>query len=148
VKSIAAAWSRSSKRARAGLAALAAAALLGATLGPAAAGAETGAESLYGPSMRLAFSGHRVQLVGSGAVVPVRCKGPRSGSCTGTVSLHFAGVTHKAAFSVAGGHRQSVVVPLGADRDRVGTQRLRAVASTVQPLGSCRHAQRLLHLAK
>lgn len=146
MNSIAAGWARSSKRVRAGLAALAAAALIGAALGPAAASAETGAESLYGPSMRLAFTGGKAKLTGAGAVVGVRCRGPRSGSCTGTVSLRFAGTTHKAPFAIAGGHRQAVVVPLGADRERARHHRARAVASTVQPLGACRHAVRVLRL--
>ncbi len=146
MKSIAAGWSRSSKRVRAGLAAFAAASLLGAALVAPAAAAELTAESLYGPSMSLAFSGTRAELVGTGARLTVRCKGPRSGNCTGTVSLRVGATTHKAAFSVVGGHRQSIVVPLGADADGSGQQRVRAVASTLQPLGSCHRVERVLRL--
>ncbi len=146
MNSIAVGRARSSKRVRASLAALAAAALLGAALGPASAGAETGAESLYGPSMRLAFTGGKAKLTGVGAVVAVKCKGPRGGTCAGTVSLRFAGATHKAPFSIAGGNRQRVVVPLGADGERARHRRAHAVASTAQPLGAYRHAARVLRL--
>jgi len=147
VNSIAARWGRSSSRARAGLATVAfsAAALL-ATLTPAVAGAESTQESFYGPSMKLAFTRASVHVSGPGAVVSVKCQGPRGGTCAGTVSLRFAGSTHKVAFSVEGGHRQNLIVPLGADRGRIGKHRVRAVARTVQPLGSCRESRRLLRL--
>jgi hypothetical protein len=147
VNSIAARWGRSSSRVRAGLAAVAlAAAVLLTALAPAAASAGGAQDSIYGPSMSLSFVGASARLVGTGAVVSVRCAGSRRGSCAGTVSLRFAGSTHKVAFSVAGGRRQNLVVPLGADRGRIGKHRVRAVARTVQPLGSCRESRRLLRL--
>ena len=127
-----------------GLASLAAASFLGAALVPATAGAEIVADTPYGLSMSLAFTGTKAKIVGTGAVVAVRCKGSRSGSCTGTLSLRVGATTHKAAFSVPGGHRQTIVVPLGSDDNGSGQDRVRAVAKTVQPLGSCHRTERFL----
>lgn len=145
MNSIAAPWGRTSIRALAGLGSVVVALLLVAAV-PAPAGAETASESLYGPSMRLTFADPDARLVGAGAVVSVRCVGPVSGSCTGTVSMRVAGAAHKVAFSVLGGRRQQLVVPLGADRKQLAKKRATAVARTMQPLGSDRHQRRVLRL--
>lgn len=136
---------RTSRRPRAGLATLVA--VLGvAVAAPAASSAETLTESLYGPSMKLEFAGHTARLAGSGAVVLVRCTGPRSGTCVGTASLRVRGAERSVAFSIPGGMRRHLVVPLGSDRGRLGKKRVRAFAETVQPLGSCRESRRALRV--
>jgi hypothetical protein len=99
--------------------------------------------------MTLVFARDTARDTGAGAVVSVRCNGPRSGVCAGTVSLDLEGQAHKAPFSVMGGHRQSVVVPLGSDATDSAdsdSRRALAVASTMQPLGPCALAERVLRL--
>ena len=134
-------------RALGALAALTAAAVIAVGFGPATAAADEVPDSLAGPSVNLAFPGQSATVVDSGAVIAVKCKGPRGSSCTGTVALHLGGATHKASFSVEGGARQSIVVPLGRDGGAaVARHRARVVASTMQPLGACRHTERVLRL--
>jgi hypothetical protein len=116
---------------------------------PAAASAETAAEFVSGPRTSLGFARDTVRETGAGAVLSVKCNGPRSGVCAGTVSLEIEGQTHKAPFSVMGGHRQSLVVPLGAgatDSRDSGPRRVLGVASTMQPLGPCALTEQVLRL--
>jgi hypothetical protein len=125
---------------RARLATLAAATtMLAALATPAVASAESAAAFVGGPRMTLVFARDTAHLTGAGAVVSVKCVGPRSGACAGTISLELGGQTFKAPFSVLGGRRQNQVVPLGAvagaSRD-AGSQRVFATASTMQPLGA------------
>jgi hypothetical protein len=135
---------------RARLATLAgAAALLVAVLAPAAATAEGTPESVLGPRMSLVFTKDTAQVVGDKALVLVKCLGSQTGTCVGTVSLDLEGDTHKVPFSVLGGHKQSLVVPLGSEDDRparTAGRKALAVASTVQPLGPCHEAERTLRL--
>lgn len=136
---------RSANRVRSSLVAIAAAALLAAALAPAAS-AESATESPFGPSMNLTFNRAKATTVGSGALVSVRCQGPESGTCVGTVTLYTGTGPHKAPFSVVGGHEQSLFVPTGGLTDQRSQGRVRAVAKTVQPLGACRETERLLRL--
>ena len=113
--------------------------LLAALVTPAAAAAESASDFVSGPRMTLVFARDTARETGAGAVLSVKCLGPRSGACAGTVSLELEGQTYKAPFSVIGGHRQSLVVPLGSDASASrgsGPQRALAVASTMQPLGA------------
>jgi hypothetical protein len=116
---------------------------------PAAASAETAAEFVSGPRMTLSFARDTGRETGAGAVLSVRCNGPRSGVCAGTVSLEIEGETRKAPFSVMGGHRQSLVVPLGSDATESSdsdARRAVGVASTMQPLGPCARTEQVLRL--
>jgi hypothetical protein len=125
---------------RARLATLAAAStLLVAAVVPALASAESAAEFVSGPRMTLVFARDTAHITGAGAVLSVKCVGPRSGVCAGTLSVELDGQTFKAPFSVIGGHRQSQVVPLGStatDSRDSGPRRAFATASTMQPLGA------------
>ncbi|HET7445400.1 MAG TPA: hypothetical protein VFJ57_12145 [Solirubrobacterales bacterium] len=125
---------------KARLATLAAAStILAAVALPAAASAETAAEYVSGPRMALTFARDTARLTGAGAVVSVKCNGPRSGVCAGTLSFEIEGASHKAPFSVMGGQRRSLVVPLGdgaAESSDSGARRALATASTMQPLGA------------
>ena len=99
--------------------------------------------------MSLEFTRSTARVVGSGALVFVKCTGPSGGMCTGTVALRLGARSHKAAFSVVGGASQSVVVPLGSDRaafDRAGGKTALAVAGTAQPLGSYVETTGVLHI--
>lgn len=135
--------SHPAKRALAALIALAALAL---AIFPASAGASEVPDSLLGPSVSVAFTRQSATVVGSGAVVAVKCKGPRGSSCTGTITLHLGGSSHKASFYVEGGARQNVVVPLGQDSAKAARGRARVVADTLQPLGASHRTERVLHL--
>ncbi|HEV7563567.1 MAG TPA: hypothetical protein VGO24_08695 [Solirubrobacterales bacterium] len=135
---------------RARLATLAGAAvLLAMAVAPAGAAAEGTPESVLGPRMSLVFTKDTAQVVGAKALVLVKCLGSQTGTCVGTVSLDVQGDAHKVPFSVLGGHKQSLVVPLGSGQDRPARAAARkavAVASTVQPLGPCHEAERTLRL--
>jgi hypothetical protein len=147
VTSIAAHGDRSSQGFRARLAAVAVTVgLLATAVAPAAAGAEAGSESPLGPSMSLAFARGQAKVVGTGALLSVKCRGPESGTCIGTVSLLAGGSAHKTPFSIGGGREQNIVVPLGSDGGRVTRGRVRALARTLQPLGACRETERVLSL--
>jgi len=128
---------------------VAATAFLAALATPAVASAESASDFVSGPRMTLIFARDTARETGAGAVLSVKCLGPRSGVCAGTVSLELEGQTYKAPFSVIGGHRQSLVVPLGTDasasRDS-GPQRALAVASTMQPLGAPALTEQLLRV--
>lgn len=119
-------------------------------LGSAApAGAATAAPGTGSEEMSLEFTRSTARVVGSGALVFVKCTGPSSGLCTGTVALRLGAKSHKAPFSVVGGASQNVVVPLGSDReafDRAGGKTALAVASTAQALGSYVETTGVLHL--
>ncbi len=132
------------------LATLAAATTILATAAvPAVASAEGAADFVSGPRMTLVFARESARDTGAGAVVSVKCIGPSSGVCAGTVALDLGGQTHKAPFSVIGGHRQSVVIPLGSDANDSadsGPRRALAVASTMQPLGPCALTEQVLRL--
>lgn len=135
---------------KARLATLAAATTLMAALAtPAVASAESASDFVSGPRMTLVFARDTARETGAGAVLPVKCLGPRSGVCAGTLSLEFDGQAYKAPFSVMGGHRQFQVVPLGAaateSRD-TGPQRAVATASTMQPLGTPVLTEQVLRL--
>lgn len=146
MSSIAAGWGKPSRRLRAVLAGGAAAVALTAAAAAPAPAAAVPFASPMAQSMTLSFSGHSAKLVGTGAVVSVRCRGPKSGTCAGTVTLSVGGGDHRVAFSVLGGHRQSLVVPLGRKSGQSAKQRVRAVAETVQDLGACHETERFLRL--
>jgi len=78
---------------------------------PLAASAQSAVDA--GPEMSLVFTAETARLVGSSALVPVRCLGPQEGLCSGTVTLSVKGRKHKAPFSLVGGSAQNLVVPVG-----------------------------------
>ena len=135
---------------KARLATLAGAAVLAAAiLAPASAAAEGTPESVLGPRMSLVFTKDTAQVIGDKALVSVKCLGSQSGTCVGTVSLDVEGAGHKVPFSVFGGRKQNLVVPLGSEADRTARsadRRALALASTLQPLGPCHEAERALRL--
>jgi hypothetical protein len=86
-----------------------------------------------GPQLSLVFVRPTARVVGSQALILVRCLGSQRAVCSGTVSVSVAHRRHRAPFSVGGGSRESLAVPVGSRR-AVGVLG-RAVASTAQPSG-------------
>jgi len=96
---------------------------------PLAASAQSAVDA--GPEMSLVFTAETARLVGSSALVPVRCLGPQEGLCSGTVTLSVKGRKHKAPFSLVGGSAQNLVVPVGG---ALAGQRAVAVARTARAI--------------
>jgi len=94
--------------------------------------------------LSLAFPSERGHLVGSQALVLVKCLGSQSSACNGTLTLTTSGNKHKVPFSVIGGTSQSLAVPLGPDADTA--KRALAVARTAQASGGYSRSSEVLHL--
>lgn len=134
--------SRLSSRFKAGsalLAAICALALLTIS-GAASAVASPNASS----ELSLAFPSEKAQLVGSQALVFVKCIGSQASACNGTLTLTTSGNKHKVPFSVIGGTSQNLTVPLGSDAD--SAKRAVAVARTAQARGGYSRSSEVLHL--
>lgn len=95
--------------------------------------------------MNLVFTSGSARLVGSEALIPVRCEGPQSGICSGTAVLRVAGQKHEVPFSVTGGARQSLAVTL-ARADALRGKRAVALAKTAQQSGGYLRAREVLQL--
>lgn len=95
--------------------------------------------------VNLVFTEASAPLVGSEALVPVRCEGPRSGICNGTVVLRVRGERHKVPFSVSGGSRSSLAVTVGAAHALEG-KRAVALARTIQHGGGYLCVREVLRL--
>ncbi len=110
---------------------------------PTAASADSALDA--GSEMSLVFTGETARLIGSSALVPVRCLGPQEGLCSGTVTLSVNGRKHKAPFSVVGGSAQGLVVPVGsADAGQSAV----AVARTVRASGGYARATSTMRFAQ
>lgn len=83
--------------------------------------------------LSLAFNSESAHLVGSQALVLVKCLGSRASTCNGTLTLSTAGNRHRVPFSVIGGTSEDLAVPLGSDAS--SARRAVAVARTVQASG-------------
>jgi hypothetical protein len=93
----------------------------------------------------LEFAGDTAELSAGQIAVPVECVGDSTAFCSGTLALSWHGKRSVSAFSVQGGHDETVIVPLpnkGLDR----RARVAAVATTSQPLGSPVTRKAVLHL--
>lgn len=95
------------------------------------------APSLPGPrsEVSLVFPAATARLIGSTALVPVKCLGPRIEQCTGTVTLSANGHKHNAPFALVGGTSQSLAVPVDSSGE-LANRRAVAVARTLEPAGS------------
>jgi hypothetical protein len=99
-----------------------------------AAGPEAGAQP---PAMSLEFTRRTTSLVGSRALVHVRCAGPVGQPCVGTLALQAASGAHKVAYSIDCNEEQILAVPLGVDGQAIGRLKsVRAVARTLQYSGA------------
>jgi hypothetical protein len=86
------------------------------------------------PESSVIFPSSRGILVGSQAVVPVKCKGTEGSGCSGTLTLKTNGHKHKVPFAMVGGSSQNLTVPLG--KDSTTARRAFAVALTAQETGA------------
>jgi hypothetical protein len=96
-------------------------------------------------SMNLGFTKASATLVGSEALIPVRCEGPRGGICNGTAVLRVRGKKHEVPFAVTGGTRSSLAVTVGSAGHLHG-KRAVALAKTVQQGGGYLRARQVLRL--
>jgi hypothetical protein len=102
---------------------------------PAPEEATAKADSL--PEASLEFTRRTASLVGSRALVYVRCEGESGEPCVGTLALRGGAGSHKTPYSIECDEEQIVVVPLGADERALGRLKsVRAVARTLQPSGA------------
>jgi hypothetical protein len=114
-----------------------------ATVVPVALGADevqapeaTTAEAGPSPEASIEFTRRTASLVGSRALVYVKCEGPMGEPCVGTLALRGSAGSHKTAYSIECEEDQIVVVPLGSNERAIGRLRsVRAVARTLQPSG-------------
>jgi hypothetical protein len=128
---------------------IASAALIFCTTAVASAATPTEAYPGAGPEMSLEFTRSTTRVVGPGALVYVKCAGPSEGLCTGTVTLELGASHRKIPFSVTGGAKQTLVVPLGSDKQsfaRASGETTLATAATAQPLGSYAETTGVLHI--
>lgn len=111
------------------------------------AGSAAAASSVFDtPSqMNLVFTKGSARIVGSEALVPVRCEGPQAGICTGTAVFKVAGKKREFPFAVTGGTRSSLAVTLGRAEGLRG-KRAVALARTVQQGGGYANAREVLRL--
>jgi hypothetical protein len=115
--------------------------------GPALTGSAAASSTAFDtPSqMNLVFTEGSARLIGSQALIQVRCEGPQSGICTGTAVLKVAGQEHKVPFAVTGGTRSSLAVSLDS-ADALRGKRAVALAKTVQQSGGYLRAREVLRL--
>jgi hypothetical protein len=107
------------------------------------------ASALAGPppsAMELVFASETAQRLGGQLGVPVRCLGESTGFCSGTVTLSRAGHSVSTPFSVMGGAREIVFVPLRLDRSTKGSTTVHGTATTAQRPGPPRSVQSLLRV--
>lgn len=124
--------------------------LLGALCGAAGFLAVVGPQAVAQPLVpgagptNLSITSEEARLVGSEALIAVRCEGPDTALCSGTLRVSVAGQTRNAPFSVFAGSRQSLDVSLGRGLAR-HARRAVAVANTVQASGGSSQSRAVLH---
>lgn len=92
----------------------------------------------------LSFVNEQARLVGSQALVLVRCEGPQDSICSGTLRLSFAGTTRTTPVSVVAGSQQNLDVSLGHTPPAHSKSAL-AVLSAVQSSGAPAQSRAVLH---
>jgi hypothetical protein len=138
---------------------IASAALLAATLAPAASAAPglaaskaltspaAASSSQAEPGMSIDFTRATAKVAGPGALVTVKCEGIGSRSCVGTLSIEAPGEPPEVPFSLDRGEERVVVVPLGEQRgmfDGIISVKTRVIAHTAQPSGESVRTSRTL----
>jgi hypothetical protein len=90
----------------------------------------------------LEFATDTAEAAAGQVVVPVECVGESTGLCSGTLALSWHGRRAVSTFSVLGGSRDTVVVPLAPGR----RAKIAAVATTSQSLGPAVVRKATLHV--
>jgi hypothetical protein len=100
------------------------------------AAAEASGETTEPTPMSVEFTRRRASIVGSRAVVFVRCTGTAAVTCDGTLALRGIRGSHKVPYSLQTGEEQALVVPLGDDSDSLPRgAKAHAVSRTLQLTG-------------
>jgi hypothetical protein len=108
---------------------------------PASAGADS-AGAIGG--MTLVFAGSKAQNEAGNVAVPVTCLGDGHEFCSGEVTLSHQGHHISIPFSVRGGGREVLFVPLRLHTVR-HPRRVHGVATTIQPRGPATSAKQFLY---
>lgn len=93
----------------------------------------------------LEFAGDTAGADAGQVAVPVECVGGATGFCSGTLSLSWRGKRSVSTFSIQGGSKDTVLVPLPVEGHDRGA-RVAALATTSQPLGAAITRRAILHL--
>lgn len=109
---------------------------------PASAGAEASASS---GAMALVFASGEAHEAAGNVAVPVRCLGPGTGFCSGVVTLSRSGHGISIPFSVRGGGREVLFVPLRLGGRGHHPRRVHGVATTDQALGPVTSTRQFLY---
>jgi hypothetical protein len=92
----------------------------------------------------LEFAGDTAEYAAGQVAVPVECVGGPTGFCSGSLTISVRGKHATSTFSVQGGSRDTVAVPVPGGRGR--PTKVTAVATTTQPLGPALTRRAVLHL--
>jgi hypothetical protein len=106
-----------------------------------ATGGTAGAAPFAGAELE--FAGDTAEYAAGEVAIPVECVGGPTGFCSGTLTISSRGKKSTSTFSVQGGARESISVPLptGGRPTKVA-----ATATTTQPLGPAITRKAILHL--
>jgi hypothetical protein len=85
--------------------------------------------------MSVEFTRRRASLIGSRALVFVRCGGVVAQTCEGTLVLNGLGGAHKVPYLIDRGESQALAVPIGDGTSVDRGSRARVVARTMQLTG-------------
>jgi hypothetical protein len=106
-----------------------------------ATGGSAGAAAFAGAELE--FAGDTAEYAAGEVGVPVECVGGPTGFCSGTLTISSRGKKSTSTFSVQGGSRETVSVPLPAPGRPT---QVAAPATTTQPLGRAITRKAILHL--
>lgn len=107
--------------------------------------ATAGATSSIAEGMSLVFSAGKARSVAENVAVPVECLGDSHGFCSGNVTLSRNGHRISIPFSVRGGSREVLFVPLSLGGNAGHPRKVHGVATTVQPLGPATNTKEFLY---
>jgi hypothetical protein len=112
--------------------------LVGAIAIPATAGADSVASG-----MTLVFANGNAHAVAGNVAVPVECLGA-GGFCSGNVTLSRSGHRISVPFSVEGGSKETIYVPLRVE-GKAHAKKVHGVATTIQPQGPATSTKQYLY---
>ncbi|MBS1885395.1 MAG: hypothetical protein JSS97_20790 [Actinobacteria bacterium] len=95
--------------------------------------------------MTLVFASDSTHEAAGNVAVPVQCLGPDNGFCSGVVTLSRSGHSTSIPFSVRGGGREVLFVPLRLGGRADHPRRVHGVATTDQALGPATSAKQFLY---
>jgi hypothetical protein len=102
---------------------------------PTTTAAAPAAEEAAPAPMSVEFTRRRASLIGSRALVFVRCGGVVAETCEGTLVLNGLGGAHKVPYMIDRGETQPLAVPIGDGVTVDRGSRARVIARTLQLTG-------------